>query len=414
MWQRGFTNAVLVVDRPMCGICSRDLPSALPPGATLLVVSTVEGQTIVRSTHAAGSPVPAIAGSTGRPWGGPGGTPGFNPSGIQNIANGLAQLQRWAEQLSMLSAAIAAWNEVLGREDEITQLQNDYPLYPVYVRIYWKVINENNPNLMKIYEYFGADIQSGYSGIPISLWDANQRNYLMVIGALKRDEFKASNRPVTKATWRDGYASVYSALRGSRSEGGDAVAALRILNGSPMYDILPILLTLRANDPPLFDKAQQAIAWPSAEVGKDRLRAAFFAVELSQNSGNDAFGYYKAACKEFGLMPGDQQKDIENFLAGKSNTDKTALTSPVGEWNVKVGRWYWIYKFAEKSSVTWRDPFNGMNGKGKWKMGDGTILIDWSPAKSRDTWYLPLDPADQKGKAYVDGEGTFKLAATKV
>lgn len=52
MWQREFNRAVLIVDRAMCQVCSRDLPSALPPGTRLLVISEAEGVTTVRSTHA--------------------------------------------------------------------------------------------------------------------------------------------------------------------------------------------------------------------------------------------------------------------------------------------------------------------------------------------------------------------------
>ena len=52
MWQRLFRGAVLIVDRPMCQICGRDLPSTLPAGSELVVISEQEGTTIVRSTHA--------------------------------------------------------------------------------------------------------------------------------------------------------------------------------------------------------------------------------------------------------------------------------------------------------------------------------------------------------------------------
>jgi hypothetical protein len=53
MWQRRFSRALLLVDRPMCKICERNLPSTLPPGALLSVLSEEEGLTLVRSSHAA-------------------------------------------------------------------------------------------------------------------------------------------------------------------------------------------------------------------------------------------------------------------------------------------------------------------------------------------------------------------------
>ena len=52
MWQREFKKAVLVVDRPMCKNCTRDLSSTLPPGSRLTVVSEEDGETLVWSTHA--------------------------------------------------------------------------------------------------------------------------------------------------------------------------------------------------------------------------------------------------------------------------------------------------------------------------------------------------------------------------
>jgi hypothetical protein len=51
MWQRHFTRATLLVDRPMCDVCSRNLPQTLPPGAELRVLSELEGLTIVRASH---------------------------------------------------------------------------------------------------------------------------------------------------------------------------------------------------------------------------------------------------------------------------------------------------------------------------------------------------------------------------
>jgi hypothetical protein len=52
LWQRHFTRATLLVDRPMCDVCSRNLPQTLPPGAELRVLSELEGLTIVRASHA--------------------------------------------------------------------------------------------------------------------------------------------------------------------------------------------------------------------------------------------------------------------------------------------------------------------------------------------------------------------------
>ena len=51
MWQRQFSLAILLVDRPMCSICSAFLSAAIPPGSRLTVVSQDEGVTHVWSSH---------------------------------------------------------------------------------------------------------------------------------------------------------------------------------------------------------------------------------------------------------------------------------------------------------------------------------------------------------------------------
>lgn len=51
LWQRGIKEATLIVDRPMCKICERDLPQTMPPGSALRVISEEEGITLVRSSH---------------------------------------------------------------------------------------------------------------------------------------------------------------------------------------------------------------------------------------------------------------------------------------------------------------------------------------------------------------------------
>jgi hypothetical protein len=51
MWQRQFPHAILLVDRPMCNICSAFLSSALPPRSRLTVLSEEEGMTHVWSSH---------------------------------------------------------------------------------------------------------------------------------------------------------------------------------------------------------------------------------------------------------------------------------------------------------------------------------------------------------------------------
>ncbi|MGD9509019.1 MAG: DddA-like double-stranded DNA deaminase toxin [Geminicoccaceae bacterium] len=51
MWQIDCNKAVLVVDRPMCAICSQNLPRALPPRSRLDVISEEEDRTVIWSSH---------------------------------------------------------------------------------------------------------------------------------------------------------------------------------------------------------------------------------------------------------------------------------------------------------------------------------------------------------------------------
>jgi hypothetical protein len=353
---------------------------------------------------------PNTSASTGKAWMGPGGTPGFNPSGIQGIGSALGMLQKWAEQWSMMNAAYAAWNEIQLREDEIRAAQNANVLFPVYIRIYWKVHFENNPNMPKTYQYFGADIQNGASGQPASLYDSDQHSYLMVVPALKsRGPEVVSHAP---ATWRDRYVSVLGLLQGDRSVGKDPVAALHVLNGSSMYDILAMLKTLKTNEPFLFDKAQQAILWPSANVGRERLTAAFIAVRMSE-TGNTAFQTYANSCNEYFHLPDDQKKTIEEFLSPASKPRIDVVESPAGEWTVHVANWLWTYQFDQDGGVTWRDASNGMNGKGRWKASGTTMRIDWAASKTVEEWSVPLDPKAQTGSVRMDGKH-YTLKATRM
>jgi hypothetical protein len=282
-------------------------------------------------------------------------------------------------------------------------------LYPVYIRIYWKVHFENNPNMPKTYQYFGADIKNGASGQPASLYDGDQHSYLMVVPALK----SGGPRVVSSAppTWRDRYVSVLGLLQVDRTEGRDPIAALHVLNGSSMYDMLGILKTLKTNEPFLFDKVQQAIAWPSANVGRERLTAAFTAVRMSE-TGDTAFAAYANSCSEYFHLPADQKKTIEEFLAPASKPSADRLDSPAGEWTVRVAQWVWTYQFDADKTVTWRDPSNGMSGSGRWKVNGTTMRIDWTSSKTVEDWKFPLDARAQTGTVRMDGK-VYSLKATK-
>ena len=51
LWQRGLKKAVLLVDRPMCKVCERDISQTMRAGMELTIISEKDGETLVRSSH---------------------------------------------------------------------------------------------------------------------------------------------------------------------------------------------------------------------------------------------------------------------------------------------------------------------------------------------------------------------------
>lgn len=327
--------------------------------------------------------------------------PVLNNTFIDGLGGALALLQKWTEEMSMWNTAFAAMNDIENRQDEILREQQANPAHPVYIRVIWKVDFDNNPNMPKIYRYLGAEIQNGATGRPAALYDGNQKSYLMVIPALSRGGTGEGNGsgPDRPLTWRDRYTYVTGALYGDRSHGGDPVEALRILNGLAMFDILPILSSLRKNDAVGFDKLFQAIHWPSANIGRARLMAAFKAI-IHQQSGHLALQAFLVECSEYAGLPDAQKKDIREFLTGRSESKPD--DDPAGEWDVSVSKWRWIYKFDRGGTVTWRDPFYGKNGSGKWSLTSRAMKFKWNGSNTVEEWTAPLSPDAQGGFAVIE------------
>jgi hypothetical protein len=96
------------------------------------------------------------------------------------------------------------------------------------------------------------------------------------------------------------------------------------------------------------------------------------------------------------------------------NPDTPALESPVGRWQVKVGRWTWIYEFDDQGTVVWTDPFSKDTGKGRYRIGDLDMTTTWEPSPTVETWDFPLDPLDAFGRCNMLGSGNFQLQAQKL
>lgn len=86
--------------------------------------------------------------------------------------------------------------------------------------------------------------------------------------------------------------------------------------------------------------------------------------------------------------------------------------NPVGDWDVRVDSWHWIYSFDANGDVTWKDPYNGMAGKGKWSIQPGAISFVWLGSTTTETWNLPIKPSSQTGKTTMKGK-SYVLTAVR-
>lgn len=72
----------------------------------------------------------------------------------------------------------------------------------------------------------------------------------------------------------------------------------------------------------------------------------------------------------------------------------------VGKWSLtfrgREGTWKWEYTFSADGSVKWRDPHNNMTGSGRWMKHGEIIYIIWSDSTTKERWYCPINPTDQK------------------
>jgi hypothetical protein len=81
-----------------------------------------------------------------------------------------------------------------------------------------------------------------------------------------------------------------------------------------------------------------------------------------------------------------------------------------GEWNVNVGQWNFVYVFFRNGTVTWKDPRNGLNGQGTWKVEKNKIITHWVNSTTWEAWDLPVNARAATGKCHRK-DGTFDLKA---
>jgi hypothetical protein len=157
MWQRKLTSGTLFVDRAMCGICSRDLSDALPPGSTLTIISEAEGRTIVRSSHAASETVPPLESTSLA-----GNEPNFLPAGTREIELGRVTAGRGTANAGAMLIAFAVVdtlcnyltaritdakvkNEILQIKSQITAYQREHPSEGALVALTYSRKVPNDP-----------------------------------------------------------------------------------------------------------------------------------------------------------------------------------------------------------------------------------------------------------------------------
>jgi hypothetical protein len=347
----------------------------------------------------AAPPSAPTSASTGSPWAGPGGTPGFDTSRVQGVASGLKLFWRWAEGLSMMSSAREALAEFYSREDEIIDLQRQNPALPVWV-IFTFTYDLGQGEQPKIYRYLGMELVSNGT-CPMSLGAPRDTHYQISIPALKASAPQPFSSQPAGPAWRSAYMQISGALQGDpfgwRAENPER--AHRLLNACPMYDMLLVVQELKKADWKLFRLLENTV-WNNYGVYNARNAAAILAVRMADNSGGDKLSDYKASCKEFGLLPQDQQQDIENFLSGKLSDDsgskKKASGVPEwlsGWWTVWDGGYYYYY-FTDQFTVSYvktkpsgstaaapKAPHN----KGKFIRVEHGIKIFWNPVDGSST-----------------------------
>lgn len=86
--------------------------------------------------------------------------------------------------------------------------------------------------------------------------------------------------------------------------------------------------------------------------------------------------------------------------------------NPIGVWDVRVNDWHWVYTFDANGNVTWRDPYNGMSGKGKWSIQPSAISFVWFGSTTTESWDLPIKPKSQTGKTRMKDK-TYVLTAVR-
>jgi len=126
----------------------------------------------------------------------------------------------------------------------------------------------------------------------------------------------------------------------------------------------------------------------------------------------DETGFYSALAVRLGLVnTGYTSGALVGMNISTFSKTPSADWNPLGTWNVRVAQWLWNYTFNVDGSVTWRDPFNGQNGNGKWEVEAGKIAFTWLNSKTTESWDVPFKSL-KTGRTTIDGK-LYDVNATR-
>ncbi len=337
----------------------------------------------------------------------------MDAAGMNALAQGLhIVIRNGNTKVSLEKAGEKAMRAYLKAKPEIERMQLQYPEEPVQLNFFVRFQPGPNADFADswIFDGFEYKLGGGFDGVIVQ---SVPREEGMIFSGMV-----PALRPRTKALQRAPernnepvYQGYLMARKGIEPPAQwPYIECFNVLNGSPMYDILTIV-SLLAKDGFLTLMKNTLPSVPG--IYNSRINLALYAVE-GFGSGSKSFESYKSSfSKDFFALPQEQQNDIKEFFTKEKSS---AIRDIVGRWRVCVDKWTWIYdfsSFASGAKVTWRDPFNGLNGAGTWKLAGNKIAVSWAPkSTSTDEWYLPIDPYAQHGKCFMK-EGTFLLGAVK-
>jgi hypothetical protein len=86
--------------------------------------------------------------------------------------------------------------------------------------------------------------------------------------------------------------------------------------------------------------------------------------------------------------------------------------NPVGIWEIRVDKWFWIYTLTPNGKVTWIDPYSKISGTGSWTKVGNDIIYKWDKSTSIETWKLPIIQSKLTGNLVMHGK-KYTVNSTK-